>query len=147
MKPFFLAIIVGGLCVSSTFAELWEDYAPSEAVTELTVVAVEPNYLDDYIVRLERTWVRAAEVQKELGYITNYAVWVSNNADSPNVWLTMTYPNLASMTPDEKRWNKVNEELEKRYGDDEDELEEIAKGYEEIRSIVDHAILNQVEYR
>ncbi len=51
------------------------------------------------------------------------------------------------MTPDEKRWNKVNEELEKRYGDNEDELEEIAKGYEEIRSIVDHAILNKVEYR
>ncbi len=147
MKRFYITLIIASLFVSNAFAELWEDYAPSESVTELTVVAVEPNYLDDYLVRLERTWVQAAEVQKELGFITDYAVWVSNNADNPNVWLTMTYPNLAAMTPDESRWDKVNKELKKRHGDNEEELDEIAKGYEEIRTIVDHAILNQVMYR
>ena len=51
------------------FAEIYEDYAPSEEHVQLTVVAVEPNYLDDYLVNLNRTWVKGMEIQKKLGYI------------------------------------------------------------------------------
>ena len=47
------------------FAELYKDYEPSEQFIQLTVVAVEPNYLDNYIVNLKKTWVRAMEIQKE----------------------------------------------------------------------------------
>ena len=128
-------------------AEIYKDYEPSEEFIQLTVVAVEPNYLDDYIVNLKKTWVRAMEVQKELGYVVDYGVFTSNNANSPNVWLTITYENMAAMQPSEEQYNKVNAELEKRYTETEDELNTSAKGYEEIRKMVDNQIINRVVFK
>ncbi|MEL0162183.1 MAG: hypothetical protein ACO3LD_09640 [Luminiphilus sp.] len=142
--------ILGGLLLSlsiSTQAEIWEDYALSEEVIEHTVIAVQGNYLDDYLVRLERTWVRSMEVQKELGYVTDYSILVSTAADSPNVWLNVEYPNMAAYQPNEEKWNKVNEILAERYSDDEEELDAIAKGYEEIRTMIDHQIVHKVTYK
>jgi len=135
-------------CVSSIArAELWKDYALSDEVIEHTVIAVQGNYLDEYLVRLERTWVRSMEVQKELGYVNDYTILVSTAADTPNVWLNVEYPNMAAYQPNEEKWNKVNEILAERYGDDEEELDAIAKGYEEIRRMVDHQIVHKVTYR
>jgi len=130
-----------------TQAEIWKDYALSDEVIETTVIAVQGNYLDDYLVRLERTWVRSMEVQKELGYVTDYTIMVSTAADSPNVWLNVEYPNMAAYQPSEEKWNKVNEILAERYADDEDELDTIAKGYEEIRTMVDHQIVHKLTYK
>lgn len=130
-----------------SFAEIYKDYEPSENFIQLTVVAVQPNYLDDYIVNLKKTWVRSMEVQKELGYIVDYGVYTSDNANSPNVWLTITYESMAAMQPDEGRWNKVNEILEERYADTEDELDTIAKSYEDIRKMVDNQIINRVVFK
>jgi hypothetical protein len=142
--------ILGGLLLSLsiyTQAEIWEDYALSEEIIEHTVIAVQGNYLDDYLVRLERTWVRSMEVQKELGYVTDYSILVSTAADSPNVWLNVEYPNMAAYQPNEEKWNKVNEILAERYSDDEEELDAIAKGYEEIRTMIDHQIVHKVTYK
>ena len=139
----FLAIFF----LSSAFAEVYEDYEPSEQFIQLTVVAVEPNYLDDYLVNLKKTWVRAMEIQKELGYVVDYGVYTSDNANSPNVWLTITYENMAAMQPSEEQYNKVNSELEKRYEETEDQLNTIAKSYEEIRKMVDNQIINRVKFK
>jgi hypothetical protein len=87
------------------------------------------------------------EVQKELGYVVDYGVFTSDNANSPNVWLTITYENMAAMQPSEEQYNKVNAELEKRYTETEDELNTIAKGYEEIRKMVDNQIINRVVFK
>ena len=133
--------------LSSAFAEVYEDYEPSEQFIQLTVVAVEPNYLEDYLVNLKKTWVRAMEIQKELGYVVDYGVYTSDNANSPNVWLTITYENMAAMQPSEEQYNKVNSELEKRYEETEDQLNTIAKSYEEIRKMVDNQIINQVKFK
>ena len=136
------------LCISSlSRAEPWKDYALSDEVIEHTVIAVQGNYLDEYLVRLERTWVRSMEVQKELGYVNDYTILVSTAADTPNVWLNVEYPNMAAYQPNEEKWNKVNEILAERYGDDEEELDAIAKGCEEIRKMVDHQIVHKVTYR
>jgi len=128
-------------------AEIWKDYEPSERQIQLTVIDVEPNYLDNYLVNLKRTWVRSVEIQKELGHIVDYAVYTSDGASSPNVWLTITYENLAAMTPSKEKYDEVNAELEKRYGDNEDELDAIAKGYEEIRKMVDNQRVNKVIFK
>ena len=64
-----------------------------------------------------------------------------------NVWLTITYENMAAMQPSEEKYNKVNAELESRYKETEDELNTIAKGYEEIRKMVDNQIINQVVFK
>ena len=142
---YFLVVVM--LLSSNVFAELYKDYEPSEQFIQLTVVAVEPNYLDNYIVNLKKTWVRAMEIQKELGYVVDYGVFTSDNANSPNVWLTITYENMAAMQPSEEQYNKVNEVLAERYKETEDQLDEIAKGYEEIRKMVDNQIINRVKFK
>ena len=133
--------------ITTVFGEIWKDYEPSEQQVQLTVIDVKSNYLDDYLVNLKRTWVRSMEVQKDLGQVVDYGVWVSEGANSPNVWLTITYENMAAMEQTKEKYDAMNAELEKRYADDEDELEIISKGYEEIRTMVDNQRINQVNFK
>ena len=144
MKNILLLVIT--FSISNVFAEIWEDYEPSDQQIQLTVIDVQSNYLDNYLVNLKRTWVRSVEVQKELGQIVDYGVYVSDGANSPNVWLTITYENMAAMQQSKEKWDAVNAVLEERYGDDEEELDKISKGYEEIRTMIDNQRINRVNF-
>ena len=146
LKLGFLVLAGFLTIISASSAGIYKDYAPSEQQVQLTVVAVEPNYLDDYLVKLKRTWVRSMDIQKELGFVVDYAVWTSDAANSPNVWLTVTYENMGAMQPNQARYEQVNAMLEARYGNEEAELDAIAKGYEEIRTMLDNQIINQVKF-
>ena len=143
-KLFLLTLMSSSLFLS---AELWKDYEPSEQQIQLTVVDVQSNYLDYYLVNLNKTWVRAMEVQKDLGQIVDYGVYTSDGASSPNVWLTITYADMASMAPSKEKEDAVNAEMKKRYGDNDEEMETISKGYEEIRKMVDNQRINQVIFK
>ena len=145
MKKILLLVIT--FSISNVFAEIWKDYEPSERQIQLTVIDVQANYLDNYLVNLKRTWVRSVEVQKELGHILDYGVYVSDGANSPNVWLTIEYENMAAMEQTKEKYDAVNAVLAERYGDDEEELDKISKGYEEIRSMVDNQRINQVNFK
>ena len=127
MKKILLLVIT--FSISNVFAEIWKDYEPSERQIQLTVIDVQANYLDNYLVNLKRTWVRSVEVQKELGHIVDYGVYVSDGANSPNVWLTIEYENMAAMEQTKEKYDAVNAVLAERYGDDEEELDKISKGY------------------
>ncbi len=145
MKKILLLVIT--FSISNVFAEIWKDYEPSERQIQLTVIDVQANYLDNYLVNLKRTWVRSVEVQKELGHIVDYGVYVSDGANSPNVWLTIEYENMAAMEQTKEKYDAVNAVLAERYGDDDAELDMIAKGYEEIRRMVDNQRINQVNFK
>ena len=145
MKKILLLVIT--FSISNVFAEIWKDYEPSERQIQLTVIDVQANYLDNYLVNLKRTWVRSVEVQKELGHIVDYGVYVSDGANSPNVWLTIEYENMAAMEQTKEKYDAVNAVLAERYGDDDDELDMIAKGYEEIRRMVDNQRINQINFK
>ena len=145
MKKLLLLPVLLSMVAS---AEIYEDFTPSQEPMELTVVAVQPNYVDTYLTNLNRTLVRAMNAQKKLGYVEDFNVWTSLSvADSPNVWITVQYKDLASMQPTEEKNKAVEAELEKMYGDNEVELEEISKGYEEIRKMIDHAIIYRVDFK
>ncbi len=145
MKKILLLVIT--FSISNIFAEIWKDYEPSERQIQLTVIDVQANYLDNYLVNLKRTWVRSVEVQKELGHIVDYGVYVSDGANSPNVWLTIEYENMAAMEQSKEKYDAVNAVLAERYGDDDEELDRISKGYEEIRRMVDNQRINQVNFK
>ena len=145
MKKILLLVIT--FSISNIFAEIWKDYETSERQIQLTVIDVQANYLDNYLVNLKRTWVRSVEVQKELGHIVDYGVYVSDGANSPNVWLTIEYENMAAMEQTKEKYDAVNAVLAERYGDDEEELDKISKGYEEIRRMVDNQRINQVNFK
>ena len=145
MKKILLLVIT--FSISNVYAEIWKDYEPSERQIQLTVIDVQANYLDNYLVNLKRTWVRSVEVQKELGQIVDYGVYVSDGANSPNVWLTIEYENMAAMEQTKEKYDAVNAVLAEWYGDDEEELDKISKGYEEIRRMVDNQRINQVNFK
>ena len=145
MKKILLLVIT--FSISNVYAEIWKDYEPSERQIQLTVIDVQANYLDNYLVNLKRTWVRSVEVQKELGHIVDYGVYVSDGANSPNVWLTIEYENMAAMEQPKEKYDAVNAVLAERYGDAEEELDKISKGYEEIRRMVDNQRINQVNFK
>ena len=145
MKKILLLVIT--FSISNVFAEICKDYEPSERQIQLTVIDVQANYLDNYLVNLKRTWVRSVEVQKELGHIVDYGVYVSDGANSPNVWLTIEYENMAAMEQTKEKYDAVNAVLAERYGDDDEELDKISKGYEEIRRMVDNQRINQVNFK
>ena len=145
MKKILLLVIT--FSISHVYSEIWKDYEPSERQIQLTVIDVQANYLDNYLVNLKRTWVRSVEVQKELGQIVDYGVFVSDGANSPNVWLTIEYENMAAMEQTKEKYDAVNAVLAERYGDDEEELDKISKGYEEIRRMVDNQRINQVNFK
>ena len=145
MKKILLHVIT--FSISNVYAESWKAYEPSERQIQLTVIDVLANYLDNYLVNLKRTWVRSVEVQKELGQIVDYGVFVSDGANSPNVWLTIEYENMAAMEQTKEKYDAVNAVLAERYGDDEEELDKISKGYEEIRRMVDNQRINQVNFK
>ena len=145
MKKILLLVIT--FSISNVYAEIWKDYEPSERQIQLTVIDVQANYLDNYLVNLKRTGVRSVEVQKELGHIVDYGVYVSDGANSPNVWLTIEYENMAAMEQTKEKYDAVNAVLAERYGDNEEELDKISKGYEEIRRMVDNQRINQVNFK
>lgn len=128
-------------------AEIWEDYDLSQEVTELTVIAVKPNYVDGYLTRLEGTWVNSMQVLKDQGVIKNFAVWAANVADSPNVLLTVTYEDMGAMQQNAEQYQKMVAEVTKRFESNQEENQEISQGYEDYREIVDRKVLSRVIYK
>ena len=131
-KILFLSLLVPFF----SLAEIWVDYEPAEQVTEMTVVKVKPNMLDDYLMGIKSTWVDSCEIQKELGHIVSCAVYTASTAGTdPNVFLTITYENLAAMGPDKEKYEEFMEAWRKKIS--EDDQSEIAGGYGDMREIVD----------
>ena len=145
-----LSVLAGLILSLSSFAasaEIWEDYDLSQEVSELTVIAVKPNYVDGYLTRLEGTWVNSMQVLKDQGVIKNFAVWAANVADSPNVFLTVTYEDMGAMQQNAEQYQKMVAEVTKRFQSNQEENQEISQGYEDYREIVDRKVLSRVIYK
>ena len=127
-------------------AEIWVDYEPSEQVTEMTVVKVKAGSEDDYLMGIKSTWVDACELQKELGHIVGCSVYTANTAGTdPNVFLTITYKNLASMGPNKEKYEEFTTAWREKIS--ESDQESIAGGYDSIREIVDLVVLTKVNFK
>jgi len=85
--------------------QVYEDYEPSEHVIEMTMVKVDEGQLDTYLEGLKSTWVAANEVQKELGYIEDYAIWgVPYGEGAFNLVLTVRFPSTEMIGPSRERY-------------------------------------------
>jgi ribulose kinase len=74
-------------------------------------------------------------------------VWAANVADSPNVFLTVTYENMGAMQQNAEQYQKMVAEMTKRFESNEEENQEISQRYEEYREIVDRKVLSRVQYK
>ena len=143
MKNFIIGFLALPLFVT---AEPFVDYDYSEQVTEMTVITVKPNLIDDYLMGIKRTWVDSCEIQKELGHIVGCSVYTAETAGTdPNVFLTITYENLAAMGPNKERYEEFMNAWRKKIS--ESDQQEIAGGYGDMRVIVDLVVLRKVNFK
>ena len=143
MKNFIIGFLALPLFVT---AEPFIDYDYSEQVTEMTVITVKPNLIDDYLMGIKRTWVDSCEIQKELGHIVGCSVYTAETAGTdPNVFLTITYENLAAMGPNKERYEEFMTAWRKKIS--ESDQQEIAGGYGDMREIVDLVVLRKVNFK
>lgn len=85
--------------------EVYEDYAPSEEVVEMTMVKVDEGQFETYIEGLKSTWVAANEIQKELGHIKDYAIYgVPYGENEFNLVLVISFPNTEMLAPSKQRY-------------------------------------------
>ena len=117
-------------------------------VWELTTVDVDWGYMNDYMDGLEQTWVPAAEIQKEMGIISDYAVWTSNNSVA---YLALYYPSHANMEPwTEDQQAEFAEKLEvyrEKEGFNAEDYEKIVSTYKDLRDIRSVELTYQVMFK
>ena len=116
-------LIIGFLALPFfIIAEPFVDYDYSEQVTEMTVITVKPNLIDDYLMGIKKTWVDSCELQKELGHIVGCSVYTAETAGTdPNVFLTITYENLAAMGPNKERYEEFVKAWRKKISESDQE--------------------------
>jgi hypothetical protein len=71
-------------------------------VTEVDYVHVEYGHFDEYMAWVTSTWVPTMEAAKKAGLIIGYKVFQASpkSPDQPNVYLEITYKNMAAYAGD-----------------------------------------------
>ena len=116
----------------------------ADGVIELTTVKVKTNFLQQYLDGIEKTWVAASEIQKEMGIISNYNVYVGN--DGSTVYLTLTYPSWANKAPWSDDQAAEFEEKFRKTISQEDNVQ-LSQSYEDIREIVSVELIGQLVFK
>tara|TARA_X000000368_G_C23047526_1_gene719815 strand:- start:53 stop:451 length:399 start_codon:yes stop_codon:yes gene_type:complete len=125
----------------TTYAQEEDSREFADGVIELTTVKVKTNFLQQYLDGIEQTWVAAANIQQDMGIISNYNVYVGN--DGSTVYLTMTYPSWANKAP----WSdEQSAEFEEKFREtiSQDENIQLSQSYEDIREIVSVELIGRL---
>ena len=71
-------------------------------VTEVDYIHVEYGHFDEYMAWVTSTWLPTMKAAKNAGLIIGYKVFQSSpkSADQPNVYLEITYKNMAAYAGD-----------------------------------------------
>ncbi|MEM7702207.1 MAG: hypothetical protein AAF251_09760 [Pseudomonadota bacterium] len=123
--------------------EIYENWEPGEAVTELTFVKVEEGREEDYVEGLKSTWVAANKIQQEQGVISGFSIYMVPYKDDYNMILRVTFPNGEMMQPNKERYMAFLEAFGK--ANIEKGNETVLKIYNEIREIQSVAMLREVK--
>ena len=134
-----LAISASLLLMSATAAsaEIYKDYTPDTGIWSETVIEVDPNHVDDYLVGLKASQVPALEIMKKHGLIDNYIFMVKDgyNAGAPNVIIATHFVNAAAMEPDQARDQAIEKEIYAAFSKEKGEA--AVAGYEKYRKFIE----------
>ena len=128
----------------SAFTQEEDTRELADGVIELTTIKVKTNFLQQYLDGIEQTWVAASKIQKEMGIISNYNVYVGN--DGSTVYLTLTYPSWANKAP----WtDEQTAEFEEKFNEtmSQEENQQLSQRYEDIREIVSVELIGQLIFK
>jgi hypothetical protein len=147
MKYGLCALVLGaGLGLAgAAVAEPWVDYTPQKGATEVTILKVDPNHIDDYLTGIGKTWVAGQKLAKARGIIDSYSVKVKLNAQGgANIALITHFPSLANLDPDRARDQALRDEGRKQMSDAD--ARKMTDSYDKYREFVSDEIWTDVDY-
>jgi len=139
-------ILMGFASIAWADLEVWKDYDISEGVTNVTTVKVDSNMIDKYLEGLSQTWAPSNDVAKELGQIEDYAIYVSELANSGdfNVILVTNLKSAADMQPSKDRYDAFM----KKWGEEnQKKSDQIVLTYPDIREIVGEYLVREITFK
>ncbi|MBS0611902.1 MAG: hypothetical protein JSS24_01860 [Proteobacteria bacterium] len=106
-----LSMALGTSAALADFEE-YKDYTRSDFILDVTTIKVHANMEDEYLGGLKRTWVESMEVQKKLGYIEEYHMYVSDLPSSGNfnLVLVIKLKNDSMLAPNKARYDAFMKE-------------------------------------
>jgi hypothetical protein len=145
-KLLALALATLGLAGTAS-AEIWKDYEPSKAIWNVTMVKVDPNNIDDYLMGLKQSWATTCNAGKAAGAVEDCFIYVSEtDASSPfNVMLVQKFTDAAMREPSAEKYAKVMDAVRKTIS--EAKADELVKGYNEYRTFVGELNFRRVEFK
>jgi lipopolysaccharide export LptBFGC system permease protein LptF len=84
----------------------YQDYTVSDSVSNVSTIKVKENMVPDYLQGIRETWVASNEVEKRLGHMQSYSVYVSDlpNSGEFNVILVARFANTSDLAPNKARY-------------------------------------------
>ncbi|WKE65530.1 hypothetical protein PVT67_17975 [Gallaecimonas kandeliae] len=135
LKTLVLALVLAGWAgLAQARLEPYKDYDVSDAVSSVTTVKVDPNMMDVYLEGLRDSWVAANKVAKEMGYIKDFKIYISDLPLSGNFNLALViyYDKAADLEPNKEKYMKFMQ----KWGEErEKKSNAIAKTYPDVRTI------------
>jgi hypothetical protein len=151
MKTLKTTLIILLLCAyGTTFAQLtpYEDFTTSDEVSVVNTIKVDANMMPYYLERLKKTWVPAAEFQKEKGYIVNWAIYVSDlpNSGDFNLITAIQFANDEAARGSAEIFKEVTDHLNSLSNEDErDKI--VTQEYPGMREITGSYRLRTVTFK
>jgi hypothetical protein len=101
MKAIVLSMCLAASSLSHARAQSGRGYSYGP-VTQVDYIRVEYGHFDDYMAWVTSTWVPTMEAAKKAGLIIGYKVFKASpkSPDQPNVYLEITYKNMAAYSGD-----------------------------------------------
>jgi hypothetical protein len=95
------AVVLASMLPSGAIAQDVRNYSYGP-VTQVDYIHVEYGHFDEYMKWVTSTWAPTMEAAKKAGLIIGYKVFQSEpkSPDQPNVYLEITYKNLAAYAGD-----------------------------------------------
>lgn len=144
----FSVVFVIGVLSGTTFAQLrfGTDFTTSDEVWSITHVKVKSNMIPDYLEGIQKTWLSANEVAKELGQIEEYAIYSSILTDGGdyNLTLVIKFKDLAQYDAGRKNFKEFEEALNRKLS--EEKRDAIVKEYPGMRTIVGEHLVRKVDF-
>lgn len=129
-----LGTLLSGTIVAKDRLEVYQDYELGSEIIAITTVRIDPNMGDVYLAGLRDSWVKAANIQKELGYIKDWKIYGSDLPTSGdfNMLLVVTFENASDLEPNKQKYDAF---MKKWTEADKKISEEISAKYPEVRTL------------
>jgi hypothetical protein len=108
-----VAVIAGSVALSATSAAADRPWTEG-TVSNVSSIRTAPGRFDDYMAFLAKTYKPLMEAQKAAGNIVDYHIYTAmpRSPDDPDVFLVVTYKNMAALDGLRDRMEPIQEKLQ-----------------------------------